>query len=90
MKVELFGFQREELNKVRQFSKIALENYKNLNVPQVISMQAPTGSGKTIIMAAFIEEVFFGNVNYEPQPNAILVWLSDSPQLNEQSKQKIL
>ena len=90
MKDELFGFQREELNKVRQFSKIALENYKNLNVPQVISMQAPTGSGKTIIMAAFIEEVFFGNVNYEPQPNAILVWLSDSPQLNEQSKQKIL
>ena len=90
MKDELFGFQREEFNKVRQFPKIALENYKNLNVPQVISMQAHTGSGKTIIMAAFIEEVFFGNVNYEPQPNAILVWLSDSPQLNEQSKQIIL
>lgn len=89
MKDELFGFQRDELNKVRKFSKIALENYKNLNVPQVISMQAPTGSGKTIIMAAFIEDIFFGNVNYDPQPDAVFVWLSDSPQLNEQSKQKI-
>lgn len=89
MKDELFGFQIEELNKLRAFSSLALKNYKECHIPQVISMQAPTGSGKTIIMAAFIESIFFGNENYEPQPDAVFVWLSDSPQLNAQSKQKI-
>ncbi len=89
MKDELFGFQIEELNKLRAFSSLALKNYKECHIPQVISMQAPTGSGKTIIMAAFIESIFFGNENYEPKPDAVFVWLSDSPQLNAQSKQKI-
>ena len=44
--------------------------------------------GKTIIMAALIEEIFCGNEQFAEQPEAIFVWLSDSPQLNEQSKQK--
>lgn len=59
------------------------------HVPQVVSFTAPTGSGKTIIMAALIEDIFFGTEKFEEQPEAIFVWLSDSPQLNEQSKQKI-
>lgn len=40
-------------------------------------------------MSALIEAVLFGDEQYMEQPNAIIVWLSDSPQLNEQSKQKI-
>lgn len=40
-------------------------------------------------MASLIESIFFGDENYAEQPNAIIVWLSDSPQLNEQSKLKI-
>lgn len=32
---------------------------------------------------------FCGTVDYPEQPNAIFIWLSDSPQLNEQSKLKI-
>lgn len=55
----------------------------------MVSFTAPTGAGKTIIMASLIEEIFFGGVEYEEQPEAIFVWLSDSPQLNEQSKDKI-
>ncbi|MFR7440337.1 MAG: hypothetical protein ACLUUG_03230 [Lachnospiraceae bacterium] len=37
-------------------------------------------------MAALIESIFFGDEVYPEQPEAIIVWLSDSPQLNEQSK----
>ena len=86
---ELFPFQKQAVNDLRSHVAVALNNYRQLKVPQVVSLQAPTGSGKTIIMASLIENIFFGNENYEEQPDAIFVWLSDSPQLNEQSKQKI-
>lgn len=86
---ELFPFQKQAVNDLRSHVAVALNNYRQLKVPQVVSLQAPTGSGKTIIMASLIEDIFFGNDNYEEQPDAIFVWLSDSPQLNEQSKQKI-
>ncbi len=86
---ELFPFQRQAVGDLRTRTALALNNYRMLLVPQVVSLQAPTGSGKTIIMAALIEEIFCGNEQFAEQPEAIFVWLSDSPQLNEQSKQKI-
>lgn len=67
----------------------AIHGYQRTHANQVVSFTAPTGAGKTIIMASLIEEIFFGGVEYEEQPEAIFVWLSDSPQLNEQSKDKI-
>lgn len=85
---ELFSFQQQAVNELRMKTSMALNNYRACQVPQVISLQAPTGSGKTIIMAAFVEDVFFGSDQYAEQPEAIFVWLSDSPQLNEQSRQK--
>ena len=41
------------------------------------------------MMAAFIEKVFFGDEDLPEQPNAVFVWLSDSPSLNQQSMDKI-
>ena len=86
---ELFSFQKQAVNELRLRSALALNNYRMLRIPQVVSLQAPTGSGKTIIMSALIEDIFFGSENFTEQPDAVFVWLSDSPQLNEQSKQKI-
>lgn len=40
-------------------------------------------------MSALIESILYGDDTYAEQPNAIIIWLSDSPQLNEQSKLKI-
>lgn len=89
MKVELFPFQKKALNELRMFTAEALGGYRRTHVPQVVSFTAPTGAGKTIIMASLIEDIFFGDDNYPDQQNAVFVWLSDSPQLNEQSKLKI-
>lgn len=89
MKVELFPFQRTALARLRQSVAIAMGNYKATNVPQVVSYTAPTGAGKTIIMAALVESIYYGDDNFADQNDAIFVWLSDSPQLNEQSKLKI-
>ena len=86
---ELFSFQKQAVNDLRFRIALALNNYRMLKVPQVVSLQAPTGSGKTIIMSALIEDILFGSEQFTEQQDAIFVWLSDSPQLNEQSKQKI-
>jgi len=89
MRLELFQFQRKAVDSLRDRVAMALSNYANTQVPQVVSLQAPTGAGKTIVMVSLIEEIFFGSDSYQDQPNAIFVWLSDSPSLNEQSKQKV-
>lgn len=89
MKINLFPFQRTALAKLRQSAASALGNYRATHTPQVVSYTAPTGAGKTIIMAALIEAIYYGDELYPDQNDAIFVWLSDSPQLNEQSRLKI-
>lgn len=89
MKADLFPFQKKALADIRMKVAEAMGSYRRTHAPQVISFTAPTGAGKTIIMASLIESIFTGNDTFVEQPNAIVVWLSDSPQLNEQSKQKI-
>lgn len=89
MKAELFPFQLKALRDLRMKTSEALGSYHRTHAPQVVSFTAPTGAGKTIIMASLIEDIFFGNESHADQPEAIFLWLSDSPQLNEQSKLKI-
>lgn len=89
MRVDLYTFQRRALADIRMKTAEALDSYHRTHAPQVVSFTAPTGAGKTIIMASLIESIFFGDDVYVEQQNAIIIWLSDSPQLNEQSKLKI-
>lgn len=89
MKIELFPFQKTALARLRQSAATALGNYQSTHTPQVVSYTAPTGAGKTIVMSALIEDIYYGNELYPEQPEAIFIWLSDSPQLNEQSRLKI-
>lgn len=94
MKVDLISFQDKAVKELRMDIADALGSYQRRNKTQVVSLQAPTGAGKTIIAAALIEDIFFGSTladgtTFDEQPEAIFVWLSDSPELNEQSKEKI-
>ena len=61
---ELFSFQKQAVNELRFRTAMALNNYRMLKIPQVVSLQAPTGSGKTIIMSALIEDIFFGSEQF--------------------------
>lgn len=89
MNVELFSFQKRALADIRMKTAEAMGCYHRTHAPQVVSFTAPTGAGKTIIVSALIESILFGDEKFMEQPDAIIIWLSDSPQLNEQSKQKI-
>ena len=57
--------------------------------PQIISFSAPTGAGKTIIMTALFEEILNGSADGIGEPDSVFIWLSDSPELNEQTRLKI-
>ncbi len=89
MKTELFSFQKTALFKLRLQTAEAMWSYGRTHTPQVVSFTAPTGAGKTIILATLIESIYYGDEQFPEQPEAIFVWLSDSPQLNEQSRLKI-
>lgn len=89
MKIELLPFQKIALVNLRHSVATALGNYRNTHTPQVVSYTAPTGAGKTIIISALIEAILYGDEYFPDQHDAIFVWLSDSPQLNEQSRLKI-
>src|SRR5258708_39987312 len=57
--------------------------------PQAVVLSSPTGSGKTVIMTLLMERLWAGHESIAPDPEAIFLWLSDSPELNIQSKEKI-
>lgn len=89
MKLELFSFQKKSLTELQQRIITATDAYERTHTPQIISFTAPTGSGKTIIMTSLIENILYGDGFIPDQSDAIFVWLSDSPELNRQSKDKI-
>lgn len=54
-----------------------------------VSLAAVTGAGKTVMAAATIETVLKGTATIPADPTAVFLWVSDSPDLNKQSKHRI-
>lgn len=98
MRVDLLSFQQKALGQLRLRLNGAISGYRETQIPQILSFTAPTGAGKTIIMAALVESVFHGDelfihaqgktAVFPEMPDTVFLWLSDSPELNEQSKAK--
>ncbi|MDR0673109.1 MAG: DEAD/DEAH box helicase family protein [Zoogloeaceae bacterium] len=88
MRTALFPFQETALADLHEKIQKAHTLWSEKD-PQVISFSAPTGAGKTIIMAALFEEIFFGHAGGVAAPDSVFVWLSDMPELNEQTRLKI-
>ena len=84
----LFPFQEDALAKLHGRIRNAHNAWAPDN-PQVISFSAPTGAGKTVIATALFEDILYGSADCEAQPDAVIVWLSDMPELNAQSRMKI-
>ena len=88
MKDVLFEFQEKALKEMRQADTLAVIGYQKTQKPQVIALSAPTGSGKTNILISFIENTIFGDEIKPAEPNSVFIWLSDSPELNNQTRLK--
>lgn len=89
MFVELFDFQQKALDNLRERQIKAQRRYREDKEKSIIPFTAPTGAGKTIIMSAFIEALYTGDSYQGAQNDAIVLWISDAPELNEQSKAKL-
>lgn len=96
MKIELFDFQKDALSGLRGRLTTARRNASPEN-PQAITLSAPTGSGKTVIMTALFEAILdepdaqleWLPHEWQPQHDAVILWVSDMPELNEQTRRKI-
>lgn len=55
-----------------------------------VSLASPTGSGKTVMLTAAIERLLVGDEGAAPDPEATFLWITDQPQLNEQTRRKML
>ena len=97
MKFLLREFQKMHVSSLLKKLKQAKRELQEDNALQAITLSAPTASGKTVMMTALIERVLFGKGGLEDfddpdfitEPDAIFLWLSDSPQLNQQSLEKM-
>ncbi|MGO1985256.1 DEAD/DEAH box helicase [Corynebacterium casei] len=55
----------------------------------VFALSAPTGAGKTVIATSVFERLLLPSDDYTPDPKAVILWLSDNPDLNQQSRFRI-
>lgn len=88
MKYELFEFQKKAVNELLKKMEAMKNSYESDGSLSAVSLTAPTGSGKTVISAAVAEGLFFGNDTYAGDDRATILWLSDSPSLNDQTMKR--
>ncbi len=94
MKFTLLPYQAQAVEDVLANLRRARENYKNPERREIssFSLTATTGAGKTVMAAAAIEALFWGNetFDFEPDPGAVVLWFSDDPSLNEQTRNRLM
>lgn len=89
MKIELKEFQIDAVNKlIEQLDSARYEASKGH--AQAVSVASPTGSGKTVIATAVIERILDGDDDHSADPDATFLWITDQPELNEQTRNKML
>lgn len=88
MRLELRDFQQNATAELRKRIKQAKREAREGDAQAVI-LASPTGSGKTVITTQLIEDILNGTDEIPAEPDAVFLWLSDQPELNEQSRKKI-
>jgi hypothetical protein len=91
MRYTLKDYQAEAVRDVLKNLERARDQYSRYGALSQFSLAATTGAGKTVMAAAVIEALFFGNDEFgvELDPGAVVLWFSDDPSLNEQSRARI-
>lgn len=92
MRYTLKDYQNDAVRDVLIHLRRAREDWHRWRSPVAFSLTATTGAGKTVMAAAVIEALFDGNPDYdfEPDPGAVVLWFTDDPSLNEQTRFRLL
>lgn len=91
MKFTLKDYQDEAVKEVLDRLKKARKRWHEDHDKHAFSLTATTGAGKTVMAAAVFESLFYGNddFDFEADPGAVVIWFSDDPSLNEQSRWRL-
>lgn len=89
MKLLLKDFQADKVNEFVMQLRLAAREVK-YGQPQSVALSSPTGSGKTVMAAAAIERLLRGDDEHGPDAGATFLWITDQPELNEQTRRKML
>lgn len=91
MKFTLKDYQDEAVKDVLDRLRKARRRWQEEGDKHAFSLTATTGAGKTVMAAAVFESLFFGNDDHEfdSDPGAVVIWFSDDPSLNEQSRWRL-
>ena len=92
MRYSLKDYQEEAVADVMKLLARARDDWTRWKSPVALSLAATTGSGKTVIAAAVIEALFSGDhdLEFERDPGAVVLWFTDDPSLNEQTRFRLL
>jgi type III restriction enzyme len=93
MRYDLFDFQSAAAEEVLKRLSRSRRDFDEYQERSAFALSAMTGAGKTVIAAAVLEALFFGaseDYEFEADPTATVLWLTDSPSLNEQTRFRVL
>lgn len=92
MKFTLNNYQNEAAIDVLGNLKKARKRWHEDADRHAFSLTAPTGAGKTVIASAVFEALFHGDdgFNFDRDPGAVVIWFSDDPSLNEQTRFRLI
>lgn len=92
MRVSLKEFQTGAVLKLAESLDDMRTFYEAKGRTSSVCLSSPTGSGKTVMCAATIEALFYGDdeLGLAPDERACVLWVSDSPALNDQTRARFV
>jgi type III restriction enzyme len=92
VKFTLKDYQDGAVRDVLLNLKKARKRWREEGDRNAFSLTATTGAGKTVMAAAAFEVLLNGNdeFDFQADPGAVIIWFSDDPALNEQTRFRLL
>ena len=92
MRFTLKQYQDEAVRDVLTNIRKASKRWDEEGDKHAFSLTATTGAGKTVMAAAVFEALFHGsnNFDFEADTGAVVIWFSDDPSLNEQTRFRLM
>ncbi len=92
MKFTLKDYQADAVRDALGNLKDARDDWRRKSRRTAFSLTAVTGAGKTVMAAAAFEALFHGDdeFNFDADPGAVVIWFSDDPSLNEQTRFRLM
>lgn len=92
MQFKLKDYQEDAVRDVLRCLADARDDYRSKDRRVAFALSAITGAGKTVMASAVFEALFDGSQEFEfdGDPTAAVLWVTDDPNLNEQTRFRII